>query len=887
MSSTRLMAVMRNPSFYSLDERYPSSEDECYDDEEEEDEEIEYESPRITSSLFAAKTGTDFLLGPHPLHLNSLSAIPEQVIEVNPNLINKMMLWDASRISSTKKPYYKVVYDCFGLGFEHEYFDEEAMSRFLETDIIPISIGTPSYRQHLPKASITPKEDTLIFESRFESGNLRRAVQIFDYEYDLILKFDVETSGHTQWFYFSVKNAKKGKKYKFNIVNYLKPGSLYNQGMMPLIYSVHDANTKGIGWTRGGSDICYYRNNIRRKSGNFYTLTFTVEFDNDDDTYFFAYSYPYTYTNLQNYLNNLEKDKIRSQFVRRRILCQDVAGNACDLLTITSFACDPTALKRRKGVVLTARVHPGESNSSWMIKGVIDFLTGSSIESKVLRENFIFKVVPMLNPDGVINGNYRCCLTGSDLNRRWHAPNEKTHPTIFHTKKMILEFMKEREIALFCDFHGHSRKKNIFMYGCSDSKSGVERLAPKVFPRLLWKISPHFSFNDCQFGKQKGKDTTARVILHKSGIKNCFTLEASFCGPDNGIHNGKHFTCKHFEQMGHYFCQGILEFCNPERTQVALILKELDLLFPEKSEEPIYSKESYSSSEDEDEPIPLPLDKLKKRKTSPPSQTPASRTPSYAPSTSYSSLISFTSSKQPTLILTNNENTNTTNIPHLSHMIASTKPTLPSSNTPRFSQPIPPNTAPPNTEKIRPQRLKRSQSFSKEAPKTTNQPPEKPASKHENPKSKKKTKPPLPQLSTPSTPAIPKSLYKPRAYTPPYVDINPFTYDADKLMESFKDCNHGGLVESTILDLIEKVQSIQNIRKERDKERKRSIRLRPMKSKPLNKLPLPPTLKLEDIINIHSARGNGQASSAASSLPRLSHQAQEIVSQPHGPNKKR
>ena len=592
MSSMRLIssAVMRNPSFYSLDERYPSSEDEYYDDDEEE-EEIEYESPRITSSLFAAKTGTDFLLGPHPLHLNSLSAMPEPTMEVNSNLVNKMMLLDASRMSSSKKPYYKVVYDCFGLGFEHEYFDEEAMSRFLETDIIPISVSTPSNRQNLPKASIAPKEDTLIFESRFESGNLRRAIQIFDYEYDLILKFDVETSGHTQWFYFSVRNAKKGKKYKFNIVNYLKPGSLFNQGMMPLIYSVHDANTKGKGWTRGGSDICYYRNNIRRKTGNFYTLTFTVEFENDNDTYFFAYSYPYTYTNLQNYLNNLEKDKIRSQFVRRRILCQDVAGNACDVLTITSFACDPTALKRRKGIVLTARVHPGESNSSWMIKGVIDFLTGSSIESKVLRENFIFKIVPMLNPDGVINGNYRCCLTGSDLNRRWHAPNEKTHPTIYHTKKMILEFMKEREIALFCDFHGHSRKKNIFMYGCTDSKTGVERLTPKVFPRLLWKISPHFSFNDCQFGKQKGKDTTARVILHKSGIKNCFTLEASFCGPDNGIHNGKHFTCKHFEQMGHYFCQGILEFCNPERTQVTLILKELDLLFPEKSEEPIYSKE--------------------------------------------------------------------------------------------------------------------------------------------------------------------------------------------------------------------------------------------------------------------------------------------------------
>jgi hypothetical protein len=34
-----------------------------------------------------------------------------------------------------------------------------------------------------------------------------------------------------------------------------------------------------------------------------------------------------------------------------------------------------------QGVFLSARVHPGESNSSWMMKGIIDFLTGESKES--------------------------------------------------------------------------------------------------------------------------------------------------------------------------------------------------------------------------------------------------------------------------------------------------------------------------------------------------------------------------------------------------------------------------------------------------------------------------------------------------------------------------
>lgn len=38
---------------------------------------------------------------------------------------------------------------------------------------------------------------TLVFESRFESGNLRRAIQVYEFEYDLILKPDYNTRGYT------------------------------------------------------------------------------------------------------------------------------------------------------------------------------------------------------------------------------------------------------------------------------------------------------------------------------------------------------------------------------------------------------------------------------------------------------------------------------------------------------------------------------------------------------------------------------------------------------------------------------------------------------------------------------------------------------------------
>lgn len=54
--------------------------------------------------------------------------------------------------------------------------------------------------------------------------------------------------------------------------------------------------------------------------------------------------------------------------------------------------------------------------------GIIEFLTGKSPEAIYLKENCVFKIVPMTNPDGVIHGNYRCSLAGCDLNRRWKKP---------------------------------------------------------------------------------------------------------------------------------------------------------------------------------------------------------------------------------------------------------------------------------------------------------------------------------------------------------------------------------------------------------------------------------------------------------------------------------
>ena len=60
----------------------------------------------------------------------------------------------------------------------------------------------------------------------------------YEFEYNLILKPDYQTNGNIQWFYFLIANTRKNQEYRINIINMMKPDSLYNAGMKPLMYSV-------------------------------------------------------------------------------------------------------------------------------------------------------------------------------------------------------------------------------------------------------------------------------------------------------------------------------------------------------------------------------------------------------------------------------------------------------------------------------------------------------------------------------------------------------------------------------------------------------------------------------------------------------------------------
>ena len=166
-----------------------------------------------------------------------------------------------------------------------------------------------------------------------------------------------------------------------------------------------------------------------------------------------------------------------------------------------------------------------------MFNGFFKFIL--SHEAKNLRKLFIFKLVPVLNPDGVTCGNYRSSVAGVDLNRQWNEPSKILHPTVFYLKETVAKLKKERDVFLFCDIHGHSRKRNSFLYGNKLAANGgfLSWTKVRLLPRILAKKSEMYSYKGSKFKVEKCKRNTARVVCwDELKITNSFTLENSFYG---------------------------------------------------------------------------------------------------------------------------------------------------------------------------------------------------------------------------------------------------------------------------------------------------------------------------------------------------------------------
>ena len=131
----------------------------------------------------------------------------------------------------------------------------------------------------------------------------------------------------------------------------------------------------------------------------------------------------------------------------------------------------------------------------------------------------------------------RCNLYGLDLNRVWTAAHAQSRgagwvsPSVLHTRSIIERLSERNGVVFYCDLHGHSRKHDVFCYGCVENVNGTNpmptgtpkwrrRVAPIVFTKILGQVAADvaggaFRTDRCSFRVAKSKGKTARVVVHR------------------------------------------------------------------------------------------------------------------------------------------------------------------------------------------------------------------------------------------------------------------------------------------------------------------------------------------------------------------------------------
>jgi hypothetical protein len=159
-------------------------------------------------------------------------------------------------------------------------------------------------------------------------------------------------------------------------------------------------------------------------------------------------------------------------------------------------------------IIIFARSRPSETVASHVLKGFLDKLlaqspsTSQQSAASLLRNNYLFIIIPMLNIDGVSLGNSRACLSGLEFDRSWKDPDRMYSPEAFYIKKLIASIKSTHEIACFFEIRAAVRSFRSHVRG-TDGKHIGQPVARQVNPREIallfgeWIVG--FSIQECKY----------------------------------------------------------------------------------------------------------------------------------------------------------------------------------------------------------------------------------------------------------------------------------------------------------------------------------------------------------------------------------------------------
>jgi murein tripeptide amidase MpaA len=372
----------------------------------------------------------------------------------------------------------------------------------------------------------------------FEGASLGWHTRVGPREFYISIRHDTN-SGSLRWYSFRVEGG-AGEDLTFRVTNANETSSDSAWAFdRPVVSS-----DGGENWSRI-TDTEY-----EGPEGRFFTFRYTPQTDSD----WIAYAPVYNFSQWENLVNELRG---HPRLDTLEVLASSIDGKPIHLLEVT----DPAVPDSTKTAVwIVARQHPGDAGASWVAEGLLRWLLSSDPAATQLASAGSIYMVPFMNPDGVLRGNYLTNSVGVNLNRQWPNPDSAIAPQVFAVSNLMQTFFQRGGAAeLFVDVHARPiSRANFFFY------NGPEVTLPAMvaeildFAAVLNRINPDFTANASEAWPGDNA-ISSRWAADAFGIHG-ITFEASFQDVDYGPFDGEYMTVDRYVALGEALGRGIAEF---------------------------------------------------------------------------------------------------------------------------------------------------------------------------------------------------------------------------------------------------------------------------------------------------------------------------------------
>ena len=232
----------------------------------------------------------------------------------------------------------------------------------------------------------------------FEGGSLGKVEQVSETSFRCAVAGQADQNGRNRqasWYSFRLDGA-KGREVTVTLTDLrgeynFKPGGLCVRDDTPPVIS-----SDGKTWRHVGEKNAFEKDEA------------TFKVTPESDTLWIAHIEPYTASRLDRFLSEIRG----SPHLKDEVFGKTVEGRDLHLLTITEAPGAPV-------VWLMCRQHAWETGTSFVGEGAIRFLLSDA--GRPLRQKLVFKILPMMDPDGCARGGVRFNRNGYDVNRNWDS----------------------------------------------------------------------------------------------------------------------------------------------------------------------------------------------------------------------------------------------------------------------------------------------------------------------------------------------------------------------------------------------------------------------------------------------------------------------------------